>query len=286
MRLLVTGAGGMLGRDVVRAAEEADHRTSALSRADLDVTEAGTVARVIGDERPDAIVNCAAWTDVDAAEEHEEEAWAVNAQAPGHLARAASEVGAVLVHVSTDYVFDGTAGRPYRESDAPGPLSAYGRSKLAGEQAVSAAGGAHVIARSAWLFGTGGANFVEAVLARASAGEELRVVTDQVGSPTWTGHLAHALLRLAVADAPGLHHAAAAGACSRFDLACEALRQAGSTAVVVPEESAAMARPAPRPPFSALLSERSDTPALPPWQEGVAGFLAERAARRGSEVAT
>jgi dTDP-4-dehydrorhamnose reductase len=182
-----------------------------------------------------------------------------------------------VVHVSTDYVFDGEGQRPYVESDEPAPRSAYGRSKLAGEREVLTASPGHVVVRTAWLFGSGGRNFVDTMLALSADRESVEVVTDQVGCPTWSGHLAPALVELAVREgAGGLHHVAGAGACSWHDLAVELFAQAGVACRVLPTDSSRMSRPAPRPAYSVLVSERADAVRLPPWQQGVAGHLAQR----------
>jgi dTDP-4-dehydrorhamnose reductase len=280
VRLLVTGAGGMLGQDVVRAAEEAGDEVIALTRGDLDVTDERAVAAAMADEQVDAVVNCAAWTDVDGAESDPDGADAVNALGADNVANAAAHVGARLVHVSTDYVFDGERSPdegPYVESDVPAPHSVYGASKLAGEEAVVAAGGSHAIVRSSWLFGVGGRNFVATMLALGAERAEVTVVTDQVGCPTATAHLAPALLALAHdEDAQGLFHVAGGGRCSWNDLAVETFRQAGIACRVLPCTTADMPRPAPRPAFSALASERDDAPLLPPWQEGLTTYLAQR----------
>jgi len=285
----VTGAGGMLGVDVVAAAGRAGHEPLALTHAELDVSDATAVDAAIASARADALVNCAAWTDVDAAETHREQAFAVNARGAGVLARAAGEAGVAMVHVSSDYVFDGRPpggpgqARPYREADPTGPRSAYGESKLAGEREVLAAGGQHAVVRSAWLFGVSGRNFVATMLGLAAEQAqqggpcEVRVVTDQVGSPTWTGHLAPALIGLLDRGVSGLVHLAGGGEVSWNGLATEAFRQAGVECRVRPATTAEMARPAPRPAFSALESEREDVLPLPPWQDGLAGYLAARA---------
>jgi len=280
MRILVTGAGGMLGQDVVRAAEAAGDDVVALARGDLDVTDERGVAAALSDEQVDAVINCAAWTDVDGAESDPDGADAVNALGAENVANAAAHVGARLVHVSTDYVFDGDRApdeAAYVESDVPGPRSVYGASKLAGEEAVTAAGGSHAIVRSSWLFGVGGRNFVATMLALGIERDEVSVVDDQIGSPTATAQLAPALLALARdEDAQGLFHVAGAGRCSWHDLAVEAFRQAGIACRVLPCTTAEMPRPAPRPAFSALASERDDAPLLPPWQEGLTRYLAQR----------
>ena len=182
----------MLGRDVVAAAESAGHDVVALARRDLDIADADAVRAAVDAARPDAVINCAAWTDVDGAEEHEDGATRINGAGAGNLAAAAP----FIVHVSSDYVFDGTATAPYVEADPTGPASAYGRSKLAGEHAVAAAG-EHAIVRSAWLFGAHGKNFVATMLKLAEDRDEVNVVADQIGCPTFTGHLAPALVEIA-----------------------------------------------------------------------------------------
>jgi dTDP-4-dehydrorhamnose reductase len=277
MRLLVTGAAGMLGRDVVRAATAAGHEVIALARTDLDVTDAGAVVRAVSSAHPGAVVNCAAWTDVDGAEARETDAAAVNEAGAGNVARAGAAAGAFVVHVSTDYVFDGRKDAPYVESDPTNPLSAYGRTKLAGELEVAAAGPRQAVVRSSWLFGAGGGNFVATMLGLAAAHDEVRVVTDQIGCPTWTGHLAPVLVGLAEAGAPGVFHVAGAGAASWHALAVEAFRLAGTSCRVEPATTDEFPRPAPRPAYSVLTSERRETPRLPPWQDGLAAYLAERA---------
>jgi dTDP-4-dehydrorhamnose reductase len=281
MKLLVTGAGGMLGSVVAADAGRRGHDVVALARAELDVTDGPGVRAAIAAAAPDAVVHCAAWTDVDGAEADEAGATAVNAAGAGHVAAAAAAGGAHLVHVSTDYVFDGAKGAPYGEADLTGPLSAYGRSKLAGEQAVAAAGGGHAIVRTAWLFGAGGANFVDTVLRLAQDRDELRAVDDQVGSPTWVGHLGPALVDLAEARGRGIFHVTAAGSCTWFELAAEAFARSAVACRAVPTTSAEFPRPAPRPAWSVLGSTRPDAPSLPPWQEGLAGHLADRSPTLG-----
>jgi len=274
MRILVTGAGGMLATDVVLAAQARQHEMTALARQDLDVTDGVLVASAFAELRPDAVVNCAAWTDVDGAEAEEAAALRVNGVAPGHLARAAAHQGAQLVHVSTDYVFDGSAQRPYLESDPTGPRGAYGRTKLAGEQAVLAAGGGHAVVRTAWLFGAAGTNFVTTMLALAATRDAVTVVADQIGSPTFTGHLAEALVDIAERRVAGIAHVAGAGQCAWSELAAQTFEQAGVSCTVLPVTSSEFPRPAPRPAWSVLASERADVPVLPPWRDGLAAYLA------------
>jgi dTDP-4-dehydrorhamnose reductase len=273
MRLLVTGAAGMLGSDVVAAATAAGHDVVALARPDLDITDPTAVRAAVAGV--DAIVNCAAWTDVDGAETHEAEATAINGDAAGHLAAAAAAAGAHLVHVSSDYVFDGRGAEPYAEDAATGPEGAYGRSKLAGEQAVAAAGGASAIVRSSWLFGRNGRNFVATMLRLGGERDAVAVVDDQVGCPTWTGHLAPALVAIADARLTGVMHVAGAGACSWFDLARATFERAGLDCEVRPQSTAELGRPAPRPAFSVLRSTRAEVPILPAWENGLDGYLHE-----------
>jgi dTDP-4-dehydrorhamnose reductase len=284
VRLLVTGAAGMLGLDVLRAGELAGHELVGVDLPELDITDAQDVRAAFARVRPDAVLNCAAWTDVDGAETHVEQAHAVNADGAGNLARAAAEAGMPLVHVSTDYVFDGEAcvdasgaPRAYVESDQTGPRSVYGQSKLAGEQQVLAASRAHAVVRSAWLFGVGGRNFAATMLALAEERDAVQVVTDQVGCPTWTGHLAPALLGLFERGVAGLVHLAGTGRVSWNGYAAEVFRQAEVNCRVEGATSEQLARPAPRPAWSVLESERDDVLPLPPWQDGLAGYLAARA---------
>lgn len=283
MRLLVTGAGGMLGQDVARAGERAGHELVLLSRAALDIADAHAVTDALAGARVEAVLNCAAWTDVDGAETHREQAHMVNALGAGNLARAAAELGVSLVHVSTDYVFSGDPPldeqgrpRPYLESDSTGPRSVYGQTKLEGEREVLGASGEHTVVRTSWLFGTGGRNFVETMLRLAEEREQVSVVTDQIGCPTWTGHLAPALIGLLERDVRGLVHIAGGGAVSWNEFACEIFRQAERNCRVDPASTAEMARPAPRPAWSALASERSEVLPMPDWRDGLGGYLAAR----------
>jgi dTDP-4-dehydrorhamnose reductase len=278
MRLLITGAAGMLGQDVLSAAGAAGHDTVALSRAELDITDFPAVERALTDSAPDVVINCAAWTDVDGAESSEAEAQAVNGRGAGNVARAASAAGAWTIHISSDYVFDGAKRAPYVESDDAHPRSAYGRSKLAGELEVAQEAPArHTIVRSAWLFGAGGPCFPATILRLAAERDRLTVVDDQVGSPTFTGHLAKALVELASIDPRpvGLAHLAGAGACSWYELARELVTGRGLDTAIVPGRTEDLGRPASRPAYSVLGTERgAQLPALPDWREGVAEYLA------------
>ena len=272
MRILVCGASGMLGHRVVDVARERGHDATGTDLPELDLTDEDAVRRFVADRAPEVIVNCAAYTNVDDAERNEELATRVNGAAAGNVARA----GVPVVHVSTDYVFAGDATSPYLESHAPDPRTAYGRSKLEGERQVQAAGPSHAVVRTAWLFGAGGPNFVDTMLRLGTDRDEVKVVFDQVGSPTWTGHLAPALVEIAERRLTGVVHATGGGACSWFELAIEAMRLASLDCRVEACTTEEFPRPAPRPAFSVLETERDDAPRLPDWHEGVAGHLKER----------
>jgi dTDP-4-dehydrorhamnose reductase len=285
VKVLVTGAAGMLGRDVMLAAANAGHDVVGFGRAEMDVTDAATVQRKFELERPDVVINCAAWTAVDDAEAAEEAAFAVNGTGAGNVAAAAAELGAAVVYVSSDYVFDGAKSEPYVESDQVAPLSAYGRTKLAGEEATMAANKRHFVVRSSWLFGIGGGNFVETMLRLAQTQSEVLVVRDQVGSPTYTWHLAYGIVRLIEGIEFGIHHMAAAGQCSWYEFAREIFEQAKIECKVLSTTTEMFGAPAPRPPFSVLTSQREHAILLPAWRDGLAGYLAQReAAAAGAEA--
>jgi len=289
VRVLVTGALGMLGHDVARAGERAGHELVLVDLPELDITDEAAVAALLEElnARPgglDGVVNCAAWTDVDGAQEKADAARAVNADGAGVLARGAAAAGVPLVHVSTDYVFDGSApldeaGNPraYLERDQTGPQSVYGITKLEGERQVLAASRRHAVARTAWLYGVDGANFPATMLRLAAERDAVQVVTDQVGSPTWSGHLAPALLGLLERGVAGIVHLTGGGHVSWNGFAQEIFRQAEVDCRVEPTTSEQFVRPAPRPAWSALETERDDVLPLPPWQDGLAGYLAARA---------
>ncbi len=275
----------MLGHDVRRVAERTGHELILVDLPELDITDESAVNAFFVQERPEATVNCAAWTDVDGAETKQDLAHAVNAEGAGNLARAAAAADTPLLHISTDYVFDGTPPldadgrpRPYLESDPTGPRSVYGSTKLEGERQVLAASRDHTVVRTAWLYGVDGRNFVDTMLRLAGEREAVQVVDDQIGSPTWSGHLAPAVLGLLERQVSGLVHLTGAGEVSWNGFAREIFRQAEVSCRVEPATSEQMARPAPRPAWSALESERDDefTP-MPPWEDGLAGYLAARA---------
>jgi dTDP-4-dehydrorhamnose reductase len=277
---LVTGAAGQLGTHLLDLLDGAD--VVAVTRAELDVTDAEAIDALIRDARPDVVVNGAAYTAVDAAEEAEAEAFAVNAHGPRLLAEALARHGGRLVHVSTDYVFAGDASRPYEPDDPTGPRTVYGRSKLAGEQAVrTALPDSHVV-RTAWVYGGPSANFVDTMIKLEQSRETVDVVSDQIGSPTWVRDLAAALVAVGSADVPGgVLHYVNAGQASWFDLAREVFRLVGADpARVHPVSSAQFPRPAPRPAWSVLGTTswtNQDLPAPRTWQAALTEALADRA---------
>ena len=256
----------MLGQDMLRAAGA---RGVGLTHSELDVRDAAAVAEALDGA---TVINCAAYTNVDGAEADSEAAHAVNADGARNVAEAAARV----VYVSTDYVFDGSKGEPYVESDQTGPLQEYGHSKLAGERATAAANEDHLIVRSSWLFGAGGRNFVETMLALGRERDELLVVDDQVGSPTFTPHLAGALVALADGGERGVLHVAGAGSCSWYGFARAIFDRAGLDAGLRPCATEDFPRPARRPASSVLGSERG-APALPTWEDGLDAYLGVRA---------
>jgi dTDP-4-dehydrorhamnose reductase len=273
VRILVTGAGGQLGRELmeVLAAHELhgrDHRA-------LDISNREAVVQTVEQVRPSWVINAAAYNDVDGAEAATELAFAVNASGPGYLAEAAARVGAEMVHISTDYVFDGRKGSPYNELDRADPLSVYGRSKYEGELQVQSAHPSACVLRTAWLYGEYGKNFVKAILKAAERGGPLKVVADQVGSPTWTRHLAQAIGELIQTPARGLFHVANGGSCSRFEFA-RAIVQ--GRVEVLPISADEAARRAPRPANSALVSARwqpAGLRPLPDWERALTDYLGD-----------
>lgn len=277
---LVTGAGGMLGQDVLaRLAAEGVHAIAA-DRHALDVADPDSVRAAFAEHRPAVVVNCAAWTAVDDAETQEGSALRVNGTGPRLLAEECRAQGAVLLQVSTDYVFAGDTGKPYAEDDPTGPRSAYGRTKLAGEQAVLAAlPGTGYVVRTAWLYGAGGGNFVRTMIKLEGVKDTLDVVDDQRGQPTWTADLADRLVRLGQAalagTAPaGVYHGTSGGATTWYGFTREIFRLLGADpARVRPTTSGAFVRPAPRPAFSVLGHDRWAAAGIEPvrdWREALA----------------
>jgi len=269
MKILVAGASGQLGSLLPEAL--AGHRVEALGRDRLDVADLGSVRDAVRATRPQLVVNAAAWNRVDDAETDREGAFRGNALGPRNLALATAEAGIPLVHVSTDYVFDGRAGRPYHEYDAPCPLSVYGRSKLAGETAVRELNPRHFVVRTAWLYAPGHPNFPTTMI-RLGRDGPVRVVDDQVGSPTYAPHLAHAIARLVATGAFGTWHLAGAGQTSWFGLTRRLFERMGLGSEVTAVSTAEFPRPAPRPACSALVSIQDPPIALPPWEQGIDEF--------------
>ena len=276
------GASGQLGGDLVEEGTRQGHEMVGLTQLECDITDAAAVQRAIGEAHPDAVINAAAWTRVDAAEEHETTAEAVNATGAGYVAAAAAAAGIRCCHVSTDYVFDGTATSPIPETAVAAPRSAYGRTKWHGEIAVREHNPDHIIVRTSWLYGRQGPNFVLTMLRIAAERPQVRVVADQHGAPTWTGHLAPAMLRLLEVGPPGTYHLTNSGVTTWHGLAVAAIRSRGGMAEVVPITTAEYPTQAIRPAYS-VLDNRAwrelGEPPLPDWQEGLRAYLATLDAR-------
>jgi dTDP-4-dehydrorhamnose reductase len=275
----------MLGRDFTIAAREHGYDVVGLDHAALDITDPASVDLAISAHRPDLVVNCAAYTDVDGAEADERGAMRVNDEGAALLSAAAASIGAPIVQPSTDYVFDGSSRRPYLESDVTGAISAYGRSKLGGETSVAAANPRHFIVRASWLFGIAGKNFVETMLRLGKERPEVLVVSDQIGCPTYTRHLGEGIAQLLERDDYGIHHMAADGECSWYEFAQEIFDQAGLECHVMAGTTEMLARPAPRPAYSVLGTGRPDPIRLPHWRQGLAEYLAERERAKQEAVA-
>jgi dTDP-4-dehydrorhamnose reductase len=269
----------MVGRDLAEALSSRDEEFVALTKSELDITDSRCVDEIVATHAPAVIVNCAAYTAVDRAEEEEAAANAINGSSVELLAKAANAAGALLVQLSTDFVFDGTKREPYDVTDTTAPLSAYGRSKLLGEVAATHAE-KRLIVRTSWLFGVHGNNFVEAIRNQIRKGTDpLRVVDDQHGRPTYTPHLAEAIIRLAIQDARGIVHYADEDECSWFDFARAIAEETKADVTVKPVSSDAFPRPARRPAYSVLSTERYErlTGVRPEsWREGLREYLALR----------
>ena len=278
MKLLVLGARGMLGSDVMLAAENAGHEVKGFGHRELDITDADAVMDRVTLERPDVVINCAAWTDVDGAEDEFDKANEVNGAGAGRVAHPAAAAGAKVVYISSDYVFDGTKKTPYVETDQVGPVGAYGKTKLAGEIATAAGNSRCFIVRSSWLFGVSGPNFVDTMLRLGKDHGEVLVVRDQIGSPTYTWHLAYGLTRLIDSDAYGVHHMAASGSCSWYEFAKLIFEKAELEVTTLSASTEDFGRKAPRPADSVMESAAENAIVLPSWQDGLTAFLAQKAA--------
>lgn len=286
MKILVTGASGQLGRAIKELSRSSRHRFVFTSHsADdpvlcLDVTDADAVGRAVGSDT-DVIINCAAYTDVNAAEDNPEAAQTVNAGAAAFLSKAAADAGALLIHVSTDYVFDGHANTPYREDDPAGPLNVYGKTKLEGEQAVLASGCRHIILRTSWLYGCSGRNFFTVIAEKTAECPRMKVVYDQIGSPTYVGDLAYAIMHIienGMTDAVGIYHYSDEGLCSRYDFAKEICDSLGHICTIEPCRSDEYPSKAERPHYSVLDKSRfRETFALeiPYWKDSLRLCVAE-----------
>ena len=290
-KIALVGAKGMLARKVIELANPAD-RLVLLDLPEFDITDQSSVTKEMQEINPDVIINCAAYTQVDKCEEEEKLALQVNGAGPGYLAEAAKVCRAVLVHISTDYVFSGNVDEPYGEDDPTGPLSAYGRTKLKGEQAIVESGyDRYFIIRTSWLYGPGGPNFVETILRLSSERNELRIVSDQVGSPTYTGDLAQAIFALLKAstqdDKPiyGIYHFSNDGQCSWYEFTKEIVTQATSaglkvvTRLVTPISTDEYPLPAVRPENSVFSKEKFQNcigAVIPKWQDSLTQYMNER----------
>jgi dTDP-4-dehydrorhamnose reductase len=271
MRILIAGAGGQLGHDLMDGLH--DQALYGFDHRELDIADPKAVRSAVESIRPDWIINAAAYNNVDAAEDNHDLAFKVNASGAGNLADSARAIHAGIVHISTDYVFDGRKGSGYSEEDDANPLSVYGHSKYEGERNVLSSGASACVLRTAWLYGQHGSNFVKAIRAAAKSGKPLEVVADQVGSPTWTMDLAQAIAEFLVRPVPGIYHVVNQGACSRFEFARAIVR---GNVPVLPISSAQAKRRAERPANSSLAGTRwkqAGFTALRPWQDALAEFL-------------
>ena len=276
MKVLIVGSLGMLGRDLV-AEFSRDCDVLGVDRAEMDITRLDACLGRVSDFHPEVIINAAALTHVDYCETHEEEAYDINGKGAENLAKAASSSGALLIHYSTDCVFDGLKPGPYLEGDTPNPLSVYGKSKLAGEEGIRTYSPNHMILRISWLFGPNGSNFIRKIIDAAKQGKDLRVVADQKGCPAYTVDVATHTRKMIQAVCRGTYHLTNQGTCSRYELAVEALKSAGMDGVSVkPVLSEELKLPAPRPGNSALENDRLRCDGLPlmrSWQDAVREYV-------------
>ncbi|MDR1927786.1 MAG: dTDP-4-dehydrorhamnose reductase [Oscillospiraceae bacterium] len=281
MRLLITGAAGQLGFDALREARRRGFDCTGVDREDFDLTDAAAVAEALQKTQPEAILHCAAYTAVDKAEEESALAMAINKDATHSLARYCDQTGALLLYISTDYVFNGSGCRPWEAEDTPAPLSVYGKTKLAGERAASLCP-RHMIVRTSWVFGANGGNFVKTMLRLGRERETLRVVNDQIGAPTYTVDLARLLCDMLEQPQPGIYHASNGGECSWAGFAQEIFRQTELPTQVIPVPSSEYPQAARRPKNSRL-SPRSllatGYAPLPDWQGALERFLCDFAAQ-------
>jgi dTDP-4-dehydrorhamnose reductase len=281
-KLALTGAKGMLGSDLLKSLEKS-YTCFPVDIEELDITDKGKVMSWLRKIEPEILVNAAAYTDVDGCETHQDLAMQVNGEGVGSLAEGCSRLKVMMVHISTDFVFDGCKADPYTEEDTPKPLSVYGASKLLGEQRLMENLERFLIVRTSWLYGLGGRNFVEAILRKAEDEKHLRVVDDQRGSPTYVPDLSHALIRLLLSDASGIAHVSNSGSCSWFEFAQTILALSGKDQVTVdPIPSSELDRPAQRPANSVLSCERyvkMTGNTMRHWKDGLKAYLQSREER-------
>ncbi len=278
MRVLVTGAAGQLGFDVTECLRRRGSECFGTGSAELDITDGEAVRRIVADYRPDVVINCAAYTNVDGAEKDEPRCRAVNAEGAANVAAACARSGCRLIHISTDYVFPGGGEQYYETDDPAGAVCVYGRTKYEGELAVRAAMSRYFIVRVSWTYGRVGKNFVKTMLRLGAEREEVRVVCDQVGSPTYTKDLAPLLADMAATEKFGVYHATNEGVCSWAEFAGEIFRQAGLTARVVPIPSSEYPCAAQRPLNSRLSKsclDRAGFSRLPDWKDALSRYLSE-----------
>ena len=279
MKVIVTGASGLVGRAVVSHVATEGETVLGFDHAGLDISDGAAIENTLMSEHPDVVVNCAAWTDVDGCESNREHALAANAQGPELLARTCRKIDALFIHISTDYVFDGTKQGFYTQEDEPNPISVYGVSKLEGERRAQAAWTRTMIVRSGYIFGVGGTNFLSTLIATASRGERLMAITDAEGTPTYAPDLAGRILDLARLGRPDIYHVVNAGDGVSFaDFAASALQKAGfEEDLLQPITLDSLGRPAPRPRNSrlrCLVSEALGLEPLPQWQDSLSQFIA------------
>ena len=255
MKILITGSNGMLGHDLIDVLKD-NHELILTTSKTLDITEKDYVIEFISENKPDIVINSAAYTNVDGCEENEETAYSINGEGVRNLALACSEVGCPLVHVSTDYVFNGENTRPWVEDDEIGPISVYGKSKLKGEEAILEILDKFFIIRTAWLYGINGGNFPKTMLELAKSHSEITVVYDEVGTPTYTPDLAEAISKLIETDYYGIYHITNSGSCSWCEFARYIFEVAGKDVKVIPVTASEFARPAPRPHYSVLENKK------------------------------
>lgn len=278
MKVVVTGVQGQLGYDLAKQLVAGNHEVFATGRNELDITDEAAVHAFVEDIKPDAIIHSAAYTNVDKAEEDQDTAYKVNALGAKYLAQAAEKVGAKMVYVSTDYVFNGTATEPYEPEQETDPLGVYGKTKLAGEEFVQQSLDKFFIVRTAWVYGINGHNFVKTMLRLGEERGEVGVVADQVGSPTYTVDLAAYIIELVQTDKYGIYHASNEGVCSWYEFAVEIFKQAGMNVKVNPLSTDQFPRPAARPSYSVLSKKKNSEQGLTPlrdWKEALSTYLTE-----------